>query len=40
MSMPYFGYLSDPVFDGVGLAGLPLWFGGLEFNQRLPLCVS
>ena len=20
--------------------GLPLWFGGLEFSQRLPLCVS
>ena len=19
---------------------LPLWFGGLEFSQRLPLCVS
>ena len=22
------------------IAALPLWFGGLEFSQRLPLCVS
>ena len=31
-----------PLYDeeGVVIEEIPLWFGGLEFSQRLPLCVS
>ena len=32
-------YITQSVSDN-NHRTLPLWFGGLEFSQRLPLCVS